>query len=301
MTNDTDLDSTRFVRSAFAVRAPDEVLRAPPGALMGVSAAAEAALAALDLHSVFDLAASRVFAAAAALTAIENDPTAVEARLNVVAGDVATMPPGVPVRELASQPIGILRGIDAAAAALTAALDVATVRELALWPPYQAAKVVLSAAFFPEKAPGFDPDAPADLLPKSGVYPTERVFFRKLVFDAVSNAGETVVPIETSDAIDLTAALGAQAGFARLATGALLSFSQSWFAQGLTLGQLLHSVTLAPGESTATTRTSWLFCGERYRDGHRSFPWPPIAHAHDLASKNTLCPTASIPVRVTAP
>jgi hypothetical protein len=258
MTNDTDLDSTRFLRSAFAVRAPDEVLRAPPGALMGVSAAAEAALATLDIHSVFDLAASRVFAAAAALTAIETDPAAVEARLNVVASDVAVMPPGMPVRELASQPIGILQGIDAgAAAALAAALDVATVRELALWPPYSAARAILSAAFFPEKAPGFDPDAPADLRPKSGVYPTERVFFRKLVFDAVSNAGEAVVPIETSDAIDLTAALGAQAGFTRLATGALLSFSQSWFAQGLTLGQLLHSVTLAPGESTRIACIDW--------------------------------------------
>jgi hypothetical protein len=258
MSNDSDLDSTRFLRSAFAANAPDEVLRAPPGALMGLSAAAESALAALDIHSVFDLAASRVFAAAAALTAIETDPTAVEARLNVVAGDVALMPPGVPVRELASQPIGILRGIDAAAAAaLASALDVATVRELALWPPYQAAKAVLAAGFFPEKAPGFDPDAPADLLPKSGVYPTERVFFRKLVFDAVANAGEAAVPIETSDAIDLTAALGAQAGFTRLATGALLSFSQSWFAQGLTLGQLLHSVTLAPGESTRIACIDW--------------------------------------------
>src|SRR5262249_46138611 len=242
----------------FVARASDEALRARPGALIGVSAAAESALATLNINSIFDLAASRVFAAAAALGAIEKDPTAVEARLNVVASDIAIMPPGVPVRELASQPISILRGIDgAAAAALAQALDVATVRELALWPPYDAAKAVLAAAFFPEKVAGFDADAPADLLPKTGAYPTERVFFRKLVFDAVPNAGEGVVPIETADAIDLTAALGAQAGFTRVATGALLSFSQSWYAQGLTLGALLHSVTLAPGESTRIACLDW--------------------------------------------
>src|SRR5262249_52409701 len=33
--------------------------------------------------------------------------------------------------------------------------------------------------------------------------------------------------------------------------------SQSWFAQGLTLGQLLHSVTLAPGESTRIACLAW--------------------------------------------
>jgi len=37
-----------------------------------------------------------------------------------------------------------------------------------------------------------------------------------------------------------------------VAFGALLTFTQAWFAQGVTLRQLLHSVTLAPGESTQT-------------------------------------------------
>ena len=104
-------DVRGFLRSAFAARGLDEVLRAPGSALIGVHPAAEAALAALDISSVFDLAASHVFGAAAGLVAIGQDPTAAEARLNVVAGDVAAMPPGVPVRELADQPIAILRAI----------------------------------------------------------------------------------------------------------------------------------------------------------------------------------------------
>ena len=36
---------------------------------------------------------------------------------------------------------------------------------------------------------GADPEAPADLLPKSGVYPTERVFYRKLLIDVVPGRG----------------------------------------------------------------------------------------------------------------
>ena len=42
-------------------------------------------------------------------------------------------------------------------------VDVATVRDLALWPPYATAKSILDLAYFPEKEPGFDPDAPAEV------------------------------------------------------------------------------------------------------------------------------------------
>ena len=253
-----DQDVIRWLRSGSAALAPDEALRVPPGALLGVSYAAEAALATLAIRSIFDLAASRVFAAAADLLALEHDPTAAAARLNTVAGDVAQAPPGVPVQELAQQPIAILRGVgEAAAPELAAALDVETVRDLALWPPYSAAKAILAAAFFPEQAADFDAEAPADLLPKSGVYPTERIFFRKLVIDAVPEPGEGAEALEQAGPIDLAAALAAPAGFSRLATGALLTFSQSWFSQGLTLGQLLHSTSLAPGESTRIAMVDW--------------------------------------------
>lgn len=258
MANDTDRDIRRFLRSTSAAMAPDETLRARPGALIGVSTAAESALAMIDIHSIFDLAVSRVFAAAAALVAIERNPTAVEARLNVVASDVAQMPAGVPVRELANQPISILTAIgETAAPALAEALDVATVRDLALWPPYDVAKAILGAAFFPEQPQCFDSEAPSDLLPKSGAYPTERIFFKKLVIDAVPEPSEGAHPIEQAPPIDLATALAAPVGFGRLATGALLTFSQSWFSQGLTLGQLLHSTSLAPGESTRMAVVDW--------------------------------------------
>lgn len=254
MANTSDI--TRYLRTPHLSVTADEALRLGVGSLLGVSGAAVAALGGLSVASVFDLAASRVFAAASLLLEVSRNPARAEARLGVVAADAVAMPAGVPVDELADQPISVLKGI-ADPAALGAALDVASVRELAQWPAYGAAKEILAAAYFPEAAEGFDAEAPEDLLPRSGVYPTERVFYRKLVFDAVGPM-DGAQALESAEAIDLTAALAAgSGGFRRLATGALLRFSQSWYAQGLTLGQLLHSTSLAPGESTRIAMIDW--------------------------------------------
>jgi hypothetical protein len=246
-----------LLKSGVSALGPDEALRQPVGSLLGVSTAAQTALAPIGIHTIFDLAASRIFATANALLDIQRDFTTAEARLNMVAADAIEAPAGVPVTELADSSIAILRGIGAAnAPTLAAALDIEAVRDLALWPPYRAAREVLDFAFSPEKVPGFDSEAPADLLPKSGLYPTERILFRKLVLDAVSEPNQQSRAIEGADPIDLGAAL-TPVGFQRVAKGALLTFSQSWFAEGLALGQLLHSTALAPGESTRIAMIDW--------------------------------------------
>lgn len=41
------------------------------------------------------------------------------------------------------------------------------------------------------------------------------------------------------------------------AIGAVLTYRQSWFPQGLALGHLLHSMALAPGESTRVAMVDW--------------------------------------------
>jgi hypothetical protein len=254
-------DSVDLVRSDFTSRTADEMLRAPVTALLGVSAAAAAALQPIGIVSVFDLAASRVFAAARRLAVVadDSDHGEPESKLGAVASDVVEMPAGVAVADLARQPLAILRGIGGAnAPALTAALDVTTVRDLSLWPPSLAARALLADAFFPDQAADFDPEAPRDLLPRSGVYPTERVFYRTLMIDGPVTDAANALPIERlDDAIDILPGLLAPTGFQQVMTGALLTFSQSWFSQGLTLGQLLHSTALAPGESTRLAVVDW--------------------------------------------
>src|SRR6185503_5411844 len=113
--------------------------RLPASALLGLSTAAAAALTPIGVATVFDLAASRVFTTAARLLSLQVDPALAEARLNAVPMDAVDPPAGVPVTELADQPISILRGIAPAdAAAIAGVCDVSTVSDLALWPPFLA-------------------------------------------------------------------------------------------------------------------------------------------------------------------
>lgn len=238
---------------------PLEVLHAPPDALLGVSAEARASLEALGIHTVFDLASSRLFANAATLTEAGTDPRTVLARYGLAPADmVDALPAGISIDQLRFQGIEILEGIGPANAAdISAALVVTTVRDLALWPPYRAAREILEAVFFPDAVPGADPEAPADLLPKSGEYPTERVFYTTLVFDGDGADPAELAALEQAGPVELGPVAGPNFGFERPGIGALLTMAQSWYAQGVALGQLLHSVALAPGESTRIAMLDW--------------------------------------------
>lgn len=65
----------------------------------------------------------------------------------------------------------------------------------------------------------------------------------------LSTAGDRRVDITTRDP-----EIG---GFRQPAVGGILQFTQKWIPQGLSLGQLLHSTTLAPGESTKVAVIDW--------------------------------------------
>jgi hypothetical protein len=234
-----------------------ETLRASPAVLLGVDAPAAAALEAVAINSVFDLATARLFANADRLLQAGLDPKDPYYRFGAAPKDVVNAADETrPVDELRFEGIAILEGLDATqAAALSDALGVKTVRDFALWPPYRAARRILNDAYAPEKSAGFDPDAPPDLLPKSGEYPTERVFYNTLVLDDVGAAPDKT--LEDAGPIDLAPTLSQDFGFKHLGTGALITISQSWYAQGVALGQLLHSTALAPGESTRIAMMDW--------------------------------------------
>jgi hypothetical protein len=234
-----------------------ETLRASPAVLLGVDDAAAAALKQVEIDTVFDLATSRLFANAHRLLQAGLDPKDPYYRFGSAPKDVVnTAEEEKPIGDLRFEHVAILEGLDATtAAALSDALAVKTVRDLALWPPYCAARRILNEAYSPEKTPGFDPEAPPDLLPKSGEYPTERVFYHTLVLDEIGAVPDKT--LEDAGPIDLAPTLDADFGFKHLGVGALLTISQSWYAQGVALGQLLHSTALAPGESTRIAMMDW--------------------------------------------
>jgi hypothetical protein len=259
----TSDDFMSLVRSDDRNRPLREILNLPPQSLLGVSADAERVLEKLEIKTVFDLATSAIFGNATKLVRAASDfksalfqhgtPTADMVKPAEVAGKK--------VGELQFLPVGILEGIPTDDAAnIEEVLDVVTVRDLALYPPFRAAERLLNAAYFPENEAGFDSEMPADLLPKSGEFPTERVQYTTLLMDEISvGPDDRFVDLQSNDfrPIEISKLSLADAGFKKVALGALLTMNQSWFAQGVTLGQLLHSVALAPGESTRIAVIDW--------------------------------------------
>lgn len=256
-------DIAALVRTEFRNLDSRELLRKPPGALLGVDDHAEAALLLLEIRTVFDLATSQAFDDATRLAGAATDPKSPLSQYGGPSSDMVREAEvaGKPLDALPLLPIVALQAVpEADADDIAEALGVANVRELSLYPPYRAARSLRDAVFFPENQAGFDPEMPADLLPKSGEYPTERVQYTTLLMDEIKlGRGDQLVDIdgEAFAPVSLDKLTALDFGFKRVAYGALLTFNQSWFAQAVTLGQLLHSTALGPGESTRIAVVDW--------------------------------------------
>src|SRR5205823_5393263 len=121
---------------------------------------------------------------------------------------------------------------------------------------------------------------PLDLLPATGQYPTERVQYEVLLFDSfvehhrqptisssllaggrsfmLSPAETTVeVPLESAGQLDVSNLADAAEGYGVPAVGGVLTYTQSWFTKGLSLGHLIHGVALGPGETTRIAVIDW--------------------------------------------
>ncbi len=218
----------------------DEALGRPVTDLLAVDAAAASALTTIGIATVFDLGASGVFAEARAIAIAARDP---DARLS---GDLVSPP----ASDAAARPVSSMRRLPSAAAtALQGGLGISTIWELANWAPYVAAQSLVSDAIQPSE------DAQAEALrPLMGQFPTERVYYSTFV---MLDAPQPTNPVSFDGPVGLKSLLAGGFGFAKPAIGAVITFAQSWHVQGITLGQLLHSLALAPGESTRIAMIDW--------------------------------------------
>jgi hypothetical protein len=241
------------LRQASVGLDPLAALRSPATILLGVTEPVRAALASLGLVTVMDLATSPLFALASEIgdAALEGGGSEL-ARLDAIPG--GSVVDGGPTRlaDLGSAHLSVLRSLgDAQATALESALNVDTIADLGRWIPYRSARAVLDAA----SGTTSDGDEATELVPRFGDYPTERRYYSTIVMDHVA-VGQTT-DLTTAGPIDISPTTAADFGFSAPAVGARLTFQQSWFAQGVTLGNLLHSVALAPGESTRVAVVDW--------------------------------------------
>lgn len=262
-----------LLKDGYSGIGADAALNLPLQALTGVSDEIAALLQKFGITTVLDLAASGLFDAARRIV----DAADGRGPSRSVPGDlVDNHYRGKTASALASAPINALHGIGAAKdERLAAGLRVATIRELAQWPPFRNASAILQEAYGINARIAGDPERPDDLIPIPRLYATERVQYDVIVLDQVVpesgvDSSEAVththaLPTPSASALqDIVSAGGidisdvvASALTARLAVGAVLTYRQSWYPQGLALGQLLHSMALAPGESTRIAMVDW--------------------------------------------
>jgi hypothetical protein len=233
---------------------PLSALRAPVTALLGVSTPAANLLTTLGVITIYDLATLPILVQAREIAlAAEDRGSGAVAWLDRIPGGYVSGTEAGSLDTLTSSPVTALRGIDAALAQqLSNLLQIDTVGDLGRWLPFTFARQILEVA----TRGGEDTDDPAqELVPRMGEYPTERCFYTTVLIDHVEAAATE--DLKTAGAIDIAPTVDADFGFSAPAVGARLTFGQSWFAHGVTLGNLLHSVALAPGESTRIAVVDW--------------------------------------------
>lgn len=245
-----------FVKADYAGKDARELLQETITVLIGVNESTRMALSSLNICSVFDLATSRVFTAAKQISEAST-PSAdnLVAQYGSVPTDWLSSENNVNFQSIESlqlADIEILNGIGANREEISQATQAETIRDLSLWSPFRAAQSILHDAFdIQEFAP--DPQAPSELLPKGGEYATEKVYYDSIFLDEIELGTDLISIDEQVDILSIDSANG----FQKPATGAILTFEQSWYTQGLALGQLLHSLALAPGESTKVAIIDW--------------------------------------------
>ena len=260
----------RFVRGSAANLRGRSLLQAPVASLNGVTDAAAAEVhRTLRVRSIFDLAASRVFTGAFQLLRPGDGSRASASAQgfvpsDLILGDPSDLHEATDLLDAGIEEIDFANGdivkSGACAQRLKTALGVETIRDLALWPPFQAARELVRIVFDPGTPAADDSGTPSALVPSTGNFATERVYYRKVVMQRKPPPSAAVAREHTQAlerfAVDVELRYGYPA-YREPALGARFTIEQAWYARGLALGHLLHSVTLAPGESTRIAVVDW--------------------------------------------
>jgi hypothetical protein len=246
-----------YIKSQYSAKSLQDVLTSPTNVLLGVSDAAATALAKLDIQTVFDLAVSVVFDNAARIVAASENPRSVMRRYGRAASTVVGV--GVANADTPDLPydeIDILIGVGAAnKTALEQQLSVVAIRDLVYWPPFLAAKAIMLEAYNPRVELDRDPEAPPELLPKSGEFGTERYLYSSVVMFP-GPFGKPAIPLK-GVLFDMTMTPTPEYEFDTVRYGARLTYSHTWTPMAVAKGHLLHSLPLAPGESTNVAVIAW--------------------------------------------
>jgi len=243
-----------YLSLSFRNLGTDELAIQPTTALLGVSDKTDKALRSLGIHTIFDLGVSQLFHTARTLADVVTAHRGPIARFQQIPREL--LDAGVDVsrmEDLAHIPLSSLRSLDTnAATRLEESLGISTLDEMGRWAPYLAARAIIEGSLVDSDYLG-DPEIPDELVPRFNEYPTEKFFYSVYTIDSAKPGG-AFKPLEGP--LDL-AELDNKEQRLQVRTGAIIRYEQAWMPVGLALGNLLHSLALAPGESTRIAMIDW--------------------------------------------
>jgi hypothetical protein len=178
------MTSLGVLRDPYGRLEDKAALDQPTSTLLGVNAGTAAALQATGVDTILDLAQSQLFGNAVDICLLAKRGEGRFAATGRVPSDVLRPPGDTPPGDLPAALLEVLNwyGDVAQLHDLGTALEVASVRDLAAWPPYWTARDVFGRVFGPPEDGESSVGTPGDLS-SSGEFPTERVQYESLLFD----------------------------------------------------------------------------------------------------------------------
>lgn len=212
----------------------------------------------LNIFTIYDLATSGIFNNALLLC---SEPESSEVKENYKAygqlpNDFIKRDADFDIDSLCDESVAILSGVTAAGAAyLEKNINLKTIWDLAHWTPFLQARQLLNGSEEQnERFVTSDPEIPDELVPTFNEYPVDSfsysIYTMMPTADTTNNLTEFNRPLNLAE-VDLSSKN------LPVRVGGIIRFGQTWTSKGLALGDLLHSLPLASGESTKIAVIDW--------------------------------------------
>lgn len=275
-----------LLKSQYRYFPETKLINLPVSAINGMTTAMSTTLVRLNIVSIHDLAKSRFFQSAGELISSESVWGGRSDQVDKASLDDDHV-------GFIGAPISVLLGIsEGTAKQVEEELGIRTLYDMANWPQYQAALEIFERVSAVDNKPNMTGGTPEELVPAARLHASESRYFEQAMIDiSLHNYTDTSKPTagkitrftgvvtgherypvnigvdvsdfvyETTDdyippkLLDVFAPI--QEGFTYPALGGLLRFKQDWVPYGLSLGSLLHSIALAPGEATRIAISEW--------------------------------------------
>lgn len=209
----------------------------------------------LRVISIFDLATSQVFNNAYKVCNPSSEDRLFLETYGLISADIIKKDAIYNIDKLCDENLKILTGVDEhAQIKLKNNLNLTTIHDLANWAPFLQAKQLVEGENNDQNNDDYDLEIPDELVPKFNQYPVDSfsysIYTMMPTTDTNSSLKQLDAPLDLED-IDFSLKN------LPLRVGGIIRFEQTWTSKGLALGDLLHSLPLAPGESTKIAIIDW--------------------------------------------